>query len=61
MLKFLKKIRKIIIPHWTDLWGQIINFDKSIKALHLGSGLSEIKNTISVDINSKNNLISFGI
>jgi SAM-dependent methyltransferase len=55
MLKFFKKLRKIVIPHWTDLWGQIINFDKSMKVLHLGSGLSDIKNTISVDINSKSN------
>jgi len=55
MFSFLKKLRKIIIPHWTDLWNEIINFNKSVKVLHLGPGNSKIENTISIDINSKSN------
>ena len=51
----LKKIKKVLLPHWTDLWSEIICFDEKTKVLHLGCGNSKIQNTVSVDINSKAN------
>jgi hypothetical protein len=38
-----------------SLWDKPINFNKSVKVLHLGPGNSKIENTISIDINSKSN------
>ena len=55
LIQFLKKIRKILLPHWTDIYDEIFNLDNSKKILHLGPGLNKIKNTISIDINSSIN------
>ena len=55
IIKQLKKIRKILLPHWTDLWSEISDIDKSKKGLHIGPGLAKIENTISIDINSSLN------
>ena len=51
IVKNLKKIRKILLPHWTDIWSEIIQIEKSKKGLHIGPGLAKIENTISIDIN----------
>ena len=47
----LKSTKKVIFPHWTDDWSEIINFEANKKILHVGPGLNKIKNTISIDIN----------
>ena len=52
IIQILKKIRKILLPHWTDLWSEVVNIDKSKKGLHMGPGLAKIDNTISIDLNS---------
>ena len=50
--QLLKKIRKFLLPHWTDLSNESYNVENSKKILHIGSGLSKIENTITLDINS---------
>ena len=54
-IKLLKKIKRIILPHWTDINNDIYNYEKTKKILHMGPGLNKIKNTISIDINSTTN------
>lgn len=49
--KLLKSVKKVIFPHWTDYWPDIINFDVDKKVLNIGPGKNKIKNTISIDIN----------
>ena len=53
--KLIKSIKKNIFPHWTDDWSEMINFESGKKVLHVGPGLNEIKNTISIDINNSLN------
>ena len=55
MIEIVKKFRKILIPHWTDLWSEISNIDKDKVGLHMGPGITKIENTISIDINSSLN------
>ena len=52
ILQLLKKTRKFLLPHWTDLSNKIYKVEHSKKILQIGSGLSKIKNTITIDINS---------
>ena len=49
--KKLKSLKKVIFPHWTDYWSEIINFEINKKILHVGPGLNKIENTVSIDIN----------
>ena len=49
--KLTKYAKKIMFPHWTDDWKEIINFDTEKKVLNVGPGLNKIKNAISIDVN----------
>ena len=53
--KLIKSIKKILFPHWTDYWSEMINSNNDKKILNVGPGLNKIEKTISIDISKSVN------
>jgi len=50
--RHLKGFRKRVVPHWTDIWPDVIVRTETQSVLQLGSGMTtKLKNTVNVDIN----------
>lgn len=48
----LRRLRKKILPHWTDLWPDVVALARSIPTLHIGSGFQPIVGATTVDLNA---------
>lgn len=47
----LKWLRKWFLPHWTDVWPEIVARASTTSTLHLGCGLSPLAGATTIDLN----------
>jgi SAM-dependent methyltransferase len=47
----LRRLRKQLLSHWTDIWPEIVVCANTTPALHLGCGLSPLAGATTVDLN----------
>lgn len=48
----LKALRRAVLPHWTDHWGDIVSLAAREPFLHVGSGHHPVPNAVTVDISA---------
>lgn len=51
----LRAIRRRVLPHWTDVWPDIVDRARIVPTLHLGSGFSPLGGSTTVDLNPATN------
>ncbi len=51
----LRKLRRRILPHWTDVWPEVVARSRTVPTLHLGSGLKPLAGATTVDLNACTN------
>lgn len=54
-VRMLRRFRRIILPHWTDVWEDVVARAEMSHTLHLGSGHSPLEGAITVDLNPNTN------
>ena len=47
----LRALRQKVLPHWTDLWPEMVASAQKGKVLHLGPGRSPLPGAVTTDIN----------
>jgi SAM-dependent methyltransferase len=52
LAEYIKGVRKLIAPHWTDLWPEIVTKAETTSTIVFGSGTAtRLNNAVHVDIN----------
>lgn len=46
-----RRLRKWLLPHWQDVWPEVVARASTTPTLHLGSGLSPLAGATTVDLN----------
>lgn len=54
-MNLVRKLRRRVLPNWTDRWPEIVASTQSGKVAHLGSGQSPLTGSVTVDINETTN------
>jgi hypothetical protein len=52
---YLKFLRKLLLPSWTDFWPEIIEKSRKLNTLQLGSGRGYLKSATNIDFNKFTN------
>lgn len=47
----LRRLKKWLLPHWTDVWPEVVARANTTPTLHLGSGFSPLPGATTVDLN----------
>ncbi len=51
----LKRLRRVLLPHWTDVWKDIAARAETLSTLHIGAGNSPVQGALTVDLNADTN------
>jgi SAM-dependent methyltransferase len=47
----LRRLRRVLLPHWTDSWPEVAARAKKVPTLHLGAGHAPLAGAVTVDAN----------